>query len=162
LKTKIKSELRRKNQKYGNGRDIFTKRGKKWLSGLGNPEIDSYLRIYKVLEGEIREAERKIEEVGRRYEEVRLLKGIKGIGVYSALIIYSEIGEVERFQTEAKALSYAGRVPRVHLSGNEKYYGNITREGSKYLRWILHVLLNIDYRGLKGFLRGCLESLFTI
>lgn len=27
-------------------------------------------------------------------------------------------------------------VPRIHQSGEERYYGRITKEGSKYLRWI--------------------------
>lgn len=32
-----------------------------------------------------------------RYEEVRVLTSITGIGVYSALVIYSEIGDGSRF-----------------------------------------------------------------
>ena len=137
LKNRIKAELRRRNLKYETGGNLYTKKGKKWLRSLGDPLIESCLRIYEIVEGELKEAERRIGEAGERIEEVRLMSTIKGIGVYSALVIYSEIGEIERFQTEEKAFSYAGLVPSIHQSGEERYYGRITKEGSKYLRWIL-------------------------
>lgn len=137
LKTQIKMELRRKNIKYQDGASIFTMKGKEKLRSLKNPVIDSYLAIYEAVEKEIKKVEGEIYRAGERYEEVKLLTGIKGIGVYSALIIFSEIGDCSRFPTEEKLFSYAGLVPRIHQSGKESYYGRITKEGSKYLRWIL-------------------------
>jgi transposase len=94
--------------------------------------VDSYLTIYEVVEEELKKVDRSIAEAGARYEEVKLLTSITGIGVYSALVIYSEIGDGSRFPTEDKVFSYAGLVPRVHQTGNEQYYGRITKEGSKY------------------------------
>jgi hypothetical protein len=44
-----------------------------------------------------------------------------GIGVYLALILYSEIEDCSRFSNKEKAFSYAGLVPRVHQSGNTSY-----------------------------------------
>ena len=137
LKTQVKTELRRKNLKYREGSKIFTGRGMKELRMLKNPVIDSYLAIYEAVERELKKTEQEIEQVAERYEEVKLLTGIKGIGRYSALIIHSELGDCSRFPTEEKVFAYAGLIPRVHRSGNESYYGRITREGSKYLRWIL-------------------------
>ena len=137
LKTQIKTELRRKNIKYREGSGIFTEKGRKELRTLKNHLIDAYLAIYEVVERELKKAEQEIEQAGERYEEVKLLTGIKGIGGYSALVIYSELEDCSRFPTEEKVFAYAGLVPRVHRSGNESYYGRITREGSKYLRWIL-------------------------
>jgi transposase len=137
LKTRIKTELRRKNIKYQAGANCFTKKGKAELRSLHNTVIDSYLTIYEVVEEELKKMDRAIEEAGTQYEAVRLLTSIKGIGVYSALVIYSEIGDGSRFPTEDHIFSYAGLTPRVHQTGNEQYYGRITKEGSKYLRWIL-------------------------
>lgn len=137
LKTRIKVELRRKNVKYREGANCFTEKGKAELRRLHNPVIDSYLTIYEVVEGELKKVDRAIAEAGARYEEVKLVTSIKGIGIYSALVIYSEIGDGSRFPTEDQVFSYAGLVPRVHQTGNEQYYGRITKEGSKYLRWIL-------------------------
>ena len=90
-----------------------------------------------MVEEEIKRADRAITDAGERHDEVKLLTSITGIGVYSALVIYSEIGDGSRFPTEDHVFSYAGLVPRVHQSGNEQYHGRITKEGSKYLRWIL-------------------------
>jgi transposase len=99
--------------------------------------IDSYLTIYEVVEEELKKMDRAIAEAGTQYEEVKLLTSIKGIGIYSALVIYSEIGDGSRFPTEDRLFSYAGLIPRVHQTGSELYFGRITKEGSRYLRWIL-------------------------
>ena len=56
---------------------------------------------------------------------------------FSALVILAEIGNVNRFPDEKKIFSYAGLVPSVHKSGDKVYYEHITKQGSKYLRWIL-------------------------
>lgn len=146
IKNQIKTELRRKNIKYPDGAEIFMGKGKKWLRSLENPFIDSYLAIYETVEKELKDAEREIEKAGEAYEEVRLLTGIVGIGKYSALIVYSEIENCSGFPTEEKVFSYAGLVPRVHQSGNTSYYGRITKEGSKYLRWILVEAVRVHVR----------------
>jgi transposase len=137
LKTRIKTELRRKNIKYRDGATCFTEKGKVELRRLHNPVIDSFLAIYEVVDDELKNMDRTVAKAGARHEEVKLLTSITGIGVYSALVIFSEIGDGSRFPTEDHVFSYAGLVPRVHQSGNEQYHGRITKEGSKYLRWIL-------------------------
>ena len=90
IKNQIKTELRRKNIKYPDGAGIFMGKEKKWLRSLKNLVIDSYLMIYGTVEKELKEAEREIGKAGKEYEEVKLLTGIVGIGMYSALIIYSD------------------------------------------------------------------------
>jgi transposase len=118
-------------------RPVSRRKGKAELKRLHNPGVDSFLAIYEVVEKEIKSTDRAIVEAGARHEEVRLLTSITGVGVYSALVIFAEIRDGSRFPTEDHVFSYAGLVPRVHQSGNEQYHGRITKEGSKYLRWIL-------------------------
>ncbi len=60
-----------------------------------------------------------------------------GIGPYSALLILSEIGDVHRFPDARRLCSYAGLVPSVHASGGKTRLGRLTKQGSKWLRWIL-------------------------
>ena len=62
---------------------------------------------------------------------------IHGIGLYSALLIVAEIGEVERFRTAKQVGAYTGLTSRVHQSGGHCYQGSITRQGSPWLRWVL-------------------------
>jgi transposase len=97
LKTWIKTELRRKNIKYRDGATCFTEKGKAELKRLHNPVIDSFLTIYEVIEKELKKAVRAIGEAEARHEEVSLLTSITGVGVYSALVIFSEIGDGSRF-----------------------------------------------------------------
>ena len=70
-------------------------------------------------------------------EDVKLLMTIPGIGYYSALLVKSEIGTVDRFPDGEKLCSYAGLVPSVSISGKYRRHGSITKEGSRWLRWIM-------------------------
>lgn len=66
-----------------------------------------------------------------------LLTTIPGISYFSALLIVCEIGDISRFATAYKLCSCTGLVPRVHSSGRVARYGPITKQGSRYLRWIM-------------------------
>ena len=76
---------------------------------------------------------RKIYE---KNDELKILTSIPGVGVYSACLIYAEIGDIKRFSHSEKLCSYAGLVPSTHQSGVYTKHGRITKEGSRYLRWI--------------------------
>jgi len=60
-----------------------------------------------------------------------------GIGLFSALVIVCEYGDVERFRSAKQAGAYSGLTPRVRQSGEHSYHGHISRQGSSWLRWIL-------------------------
>jgi hypothetical protein len=60
-----------------------------------------------------------------------------GIAAYSALLILSEIGDIRRFPSARHLCSYAGLVPAVYASGGTTRRGGLTKQGSKWLRWIL-------------------------
>src|SRR5208282_6158466 len=84
---------------------------------------------------------------------------IPGVGYYSALLIASEIGDVNRFPDSAHLCSYAGLTPSTHSSGGITYHGRITKTGSGYLRWILtectrtHIRLNPSSNVTKFYAR---------
>ena len=44
---------------------------------------------------------------------------------------------MERFRDACQVGAYAGLTTRVHPSGGHCHYGNISRQGSPWLRWIL-------------------------
>jgi transposase len=71
------------------------------------------------------------------FPQVESLIDIHGIGLYTALLIVAELGEVDRFRTARQVGAYAGLTARVHQSGEHCYRGSITRQGSPWLRWIL-------------------------
>ena len=137
LKDKIYAELLRRGIQYERGGIIFTGKGKKWLRSLNIPVLDTYLSLLEALLDETAVIEKNLRVQSRKYSEIHLLTTIPGIGIYSALIILSEIGDINRFHSEEKLYSYAGVIPSVHQSGEHTYYGHITKRGSKHLRWIL-------------------------
>ncbi|GBC70373.1 hypothetical protein HRbin02_00139 [Candidatus Calditenuaceae archaeon HR02] len=59
---------------------------------------------------------------------------IPGVGLYSALMIKAEIGDIARFPDADHLCSYAGLVPSERSSGGRMRRGGITREGSRWLR----------------------------
>ena len=81
--------------------------------------------------------DRRLEEVRRQFPQVEALLDIHGMGVFSALVVIAELGEVERFSTAKQVGSYAGLSCQVHQSGGHCYHGSISRQGSPWLRWTL-------------------------
>lgn len=89
-----------------------------------------------------------------QFPEVETLLEIYGIGLYTALVIVGELGEVHRFRSAKQVGAYAGLATRVHQSGDHCYHGSITREGSPLLRWVLvEVALHVTAvdQSLKNF-----------
>jgi transposase len=81
--------------------------------------------------------DKRLESLRCQTREVEALSDIPGVGLYTALLIIGELGEVHRFRTARQVGGYAGLTPRVHQSGDHCYRGSITRQGSCWLRWIL-------------------------
>ena len=72
-------------------------------------------------------------------QDAMLINSIPGIGNYSALVIASEIADIERFNDSHKLCAYAGVVPSVRNSADTIHHGSITKRGSMTLRWVLRV-----------------------
>ncbi len=125
-KNRIKIEMKRLHIDYGE--DPFTIEGKAFLRSLKSQRVDSYLNALSGLEQEIRRIDRDLKKY-EDIEDVKLLMTIPGIGLFSALIIYSEIGDIHRFPSSSKLLSYAGTIPSVRQSSDVTQYGRITRRG---------------------------------
>jgi transposase len=92
--------------------------------------LEHYRRQIDVLDGHI-------EQMLQAFPQAQALTAIYGIGLYSALLIVAELGEVDRFRSAKQVGAYAGLTSRVHQSGGHCYQGSITRQGSPWLRWIL-------------------------
>lgn len=121
---------------------LFSRRGREKILCLElrecfKQELCGYFRLLDSLGEEIGKVDARIRGLSLDSEETRLLMTMPGIGYYSALLIYAEIGEVKRFHSPGHLCSYAGLVPSVHSSGGRTRHGHITKEGSRWLRWIL-------------------------
>jgi transposase len=122
--------------------DLFGKAGMKWLqslelSGLDRLMLDNYLLHLESLNVQIERVDDEITSKASVDRDVRILMSLTGISVYSALLIKSEIGTIERFSDYKRLVSWAGLAPSLHQSGDVEYHGNITKQGSTMLRWIM-------------------------
>jgi len=120
----------------------FGVRGRRWLGSLdlglaANLQRDELLLRLEHYERETGKLDAGLERLAIAFPEAEALSALHGIGLYSALLIVAEIGEVDRFRTDRQVGAYAGLTARVHQSGGHDYHGHITRQGSRWLRWIL-------------------------
>jgi transposase len=122
--------------------DLFGKQGLEWLSnlrleGVDQTVLETNLALLKTLDEQIEHVTHQIAKTACNEEDVRILITMPGIDFYSAMIIASEIGDIKRFATQWKLVAYAGLAPSQHQSGEYERRGGITKQGSKWLRWIL-------------------------
>lgn len=120
----------------------FCKRGEKWFRDQSWNETDNFQRdqlldILEILGIKIEATDKKLLEISENFPEVAVLQELRGIGLYTALVIIGEIAEPERFGSADQVAGYTGLCAKVSQSGKHCYHGHITREGSAWLRWIL-------------------------
>jgi transposase len=116
--------------------------GREFLRELSLPSpwdslLQSHLEMIETLTEEIERLEAVIEEIAGSLEETQLLMTIPGVSYYSALTIYAELGEIDRFEDDKAVVNYAGLNPTIRESGDSRIEGEISKRGSGQLRWIL-------------------------
>jgi len=77
---------------------------------------------------------RQLSNTDRYRDKVKLLKSVPGIGLLTAMIILTELEEVERFSNIDKLCGYIGLVPSTKSSGDKERTGDITPRGHNVLR----------------------------
>jgi transposase len=74
----------------------------------------------------------------REAEARQIIKTAPGVGVVTAEVVLSELGDIDRFRNTKAVCAYPGLVPVVRQSGGKKPKDlRITKEGSGLLRWAL-------------------------
>ena len=108
-------------------------------------EIKSVINSLRFYEKQIESYNDQIktimDEVGKN------IMSIPGISYINGALILSEIGDINNFESADKLLAYAGLDPSVYQSG--KYDANqltISKRGSKYLRYAIHLASNIIWQ----------------
>lgn len=116
-----------------------------WLSAIrpgGEADI-SFEVLLKELRG-LKEQEaildkrvKNLSATDRYQERVTLLMSIPGIGLQTAMILLTEIGNINRFPTLKELCAYFGLIPDQHDSGDTKRVGGNTKRGNVYLKYII-------------------------
>ena len=113
----------------------LTVEGRDFLRELSLPTpwdtlLESYLELIETLTDEIQNLEETIEERAGSLTETQLFMTIPGVSYYTALTIYAELGDIERFDGDKEVVSYVGLNPVIRESGDSWIGGSISKRGS--------------------------------
>ena len=142
LKNRIHATLGKYGLKVEGVSDAFGKRGRTIIERLLEElppntgqalklmldELDHVEANLKTIEGQMREAFAPC-------QQTTYLQSEPGVGEMLAVVIWTEIGTIERFGRPEQLASYAGLVPRENSSGGKVRYGRVRRDVNLYLKW---------------------------
>jgi transposase len=122
--------------------DLFGRRGRQELAELRLPPIsqsrlEANLRIIDELTDELEVADAELLTLFTGDDRVKRLTAIPGIGFTTAATILAEVGEVGRFPAPDRLCSWAGLTPTEHSSAEHTRRGHISKQGSRWLRWVM-------------------------
>src|ERR1700678_622510 len=101
--------------------------------------LDVLARQYGAIGAEIGSIDKSILALHRSCEVSRRLAEIPGIGPIVATALVAEIGDWKAFASGRNLAAWIGLVPKQHTTGGRDRLGSITKQGNRYLRWLLVV-----------------------
>ena len=69
-----------------------------------------------------------------------------GIEAFAAMLLVSEIGDITRFKTADRLVSWTGMCPRVYQSGNVTHHGRMKKASNRRVNWIMIQAANVAVR----------------
>ena len=144
-RTQVKNCVRGLLKAYGIrmgsvGATRFSKSVRSLLQGRDDGviiSIEALLSTFDHLNGEIEKIDKKLLEMAALDKDIKLLTGIPGIGVITALTFKTEIFDPHRFPDSRSVGAYLGMTPKQYSSGEVQKQGQISKCGSKELRFLL-------------------------
>jgi transposase len=141
-KNRLHSVLHRHHLVPKEDTDLFDPRNRFWwehlpLSFLERICMQSDLDTLEFAREQVKRIESCLAEFAANDPRVPLLAQLPGVGLLTAITILAAIGEIERFQDAKHLVGYAGLGARVHISGELRSYGRITKTGRRDLRTVM-------------------------
>jgi len=99
--------------------------------------LDVLARQYVAIAVEIGVIEKRIHAWHRSCAESRRLEGVPGIGPIVATALVAEVGDWKAFSSGRNLAAWIGLVPKQHSTGGKERLGGISKQGNRYLRWLL-------------------------
>jgi transposase len=92
---------------------------------------------YRQIGALVKQAETRLDALGKQSAGVKLLQTAPGLGPRTAEAVAAYLHEPRRFQVGKQVSAYSGLVPRQHQSGEMDRRGRITKRGPALLRKVL-------------------------
>jgi transposase len=121
---------------------LFGPAGRRWLAELGMPasargRLDAGLRLIDAITVEVAHADADLRACFAGDHRVRRLLPIPGVGLVTAATVVAEVWDIQRFPAPERLCSWAGLTPGERTSDAHTRRGHITKQGSRWLRWML-------------------------
>jgi transposase len=107
------------------------------IPAVARLSLDALARQYVNATAEIRAFEKQIHAWHRSCEESRRLEEILGVGPIVATALVAEVGDWKAFSSGRNLAAWIGLVPKQHSTGGKERLGGISKQGNRYLRWLL-------------------------
>jgi transposase len=146
LRTQVKNRV----QAMLARRNLQPRRAKRWMTVRGQQELralplspapttirEDCLALLRVLDTQIRRLDLELQPHWGDDPRVQRLLTIPGIGLFTAIVLVLELGDIRRFPTAKHLASYIGLTPRVRAGADRLRTGHISKEGNRLLRWVL-------------------------
>jgi transposase len=123
--------------------DVFGKAGRAWLAALELPAderetVEGCLREVDFLDSEVGLVERELASQALGSDEIRRLMTVPGVSLVSAASFVAAVGDIHRFSSPKRLVSYLGLDPRVRQSGETPArHGHISKQGPAEARHML-------------------------
>jgi transposase len=111
--------------------------GRQDFGPVGNQVRDHAVERLEWTAKQLAAVDEQMGELSPRFPQTAVLTELKGIGLFTAMVVVAELGDVTRFRCAKQAAAYAGLTARVFQSGDKTRTGHISKQGSPWLRWVL-------------------------
>ena len=113
----------------------------KWLEQTAQSNEDEGLSILLAHFAEMRKLKlkalrelRKLSRSPAYKKQAKLLQSIPGIGLLTAMVLLTELIDINRFKHLDNLCSYVGLIPQSHSSGEHERLGGMTKRGNSQLK----------------------------
>jgi transposase len=145
-RTQLKNRVHATLGKYGysveGASDAFGKKGRKIIEELLAklpPHTQQALRLIldelDHVTDNLKQIEQQMIEIFSPCPQTQWLKSLPGVGDILAVVIWTEIGTIERFSRAERLASYSGLVSRESSTGGKIRLGPVRRDVNVYLKW---------------------------
>ena len=122
---------------------LFSKRGRAWLEALPVAEDQQRVILRHASEldrlgHDLKQIDEDLAQAALQEPRVKQLMTITGVNMIVALSVLAAVGDIGRFSSPEKLVSYFDLNPRVRQSGDKPaYHGRITKQGRSHARAML-------------------------
>lgn len=123
-------------------KDLFSQKCREFLRSaeLSDPRrmrVLQQLEMLEELELKVKLEDKWVTQQALKNDHCRLLMTVPGFGSLTSLALVAELGDINRFARANQVARYVGLTPSENSSADRRQLGPITKEGSKFLRWLL-------------------------